>query len=63
MLKNVLESINDALSFIALVSGIALSVIGILTLGTHAVVLIATCSLVLGVGLSITLKLMNKKEK
>lgn len=62
MLKYILESINEVLSFIAVVSGIALSVIGIITLGTHAIALIATCSLILSIGVSITLKLMKKKE-
>lgn len=63
MLKNILKSINEVVSFIAVVSGITLSVIEMLTLGTHAVALIAICSLILSIGLSITLKMMVKKEE
>lgn len=63
MLKNILEIINDVVSFIAVISGTALSIIGMFAFGTHAVILIAICSLILSVGLSITLKMMVKKEE
>lgn len=59
MLKNILESINDVLGIVAVTSGTALAVIGMVMLGAHAVVLIATCSLVLNIGLTIALRLSN----
>lgn len=62
MLKNILEGANEVLSFIAVVSGIALAIIIIFSLGVRAIALISTCSLVLSIGISYTLKKINKRK-
>lgn len=56
MLKNLLEGANEVLSFIAVVSGIALAIIIMFSLGVRTIALISTCSLVLSIGISYTLK-------
>lgn len=62
MLKNILEGANEVLSFIAVVSGIALAIIIMFSLGVRAIALISTCSLVLSIGISYTLKKINKRK-
>ena len=62
MIKNILESVNEVVSFIAVISGTALFIIGIFSLGIHTIALIATCSFVLSIGISYTLKMINKQK-
>jgi presenilin-like A22 family membrane protease len=62
MLKNILEGANEVLSFIAVVSGIALAIIIMFSLGVRTIALISTCSLVLSIGISYTLKKINKQK-
>lgn len=62
MLKNILEGANEVLSFIAVVSGIALAIIIMFSLGVRTIALISTCSLVLSIGISYTLKKINKRK-
>lgn len=62
MLKNILVIIYETSSSIAVISGIALSIIGMLKLGTWPLILIGICSLVLSIGVFITLKMMDKKR-
>lgn len=61
-MKDVLESLKDCFGIIAATSAFAASVFGILRFGEWAVLLIAFCSLLLYIGISITIK-MIKNEK
>lgn len=60
-MKNVLESLKDCFGIIAAMSAFAASVFGILRFGEWAVLLIAFCSFLLYIGISVTLKMTNKK--
>ena len=59
-MKDVLKSLKECFGIIAATSAFAASVFGIMRFGEWAVLLIAFCSLLLYIGISITIKLINK---
>lgn len=62
-MKDLLESLKDALGTIAVVFACAASVFCVLRFGEWTVLLIAICAFILYAGLSVTLKLMDKENK
>lgn len=63
MLKKILNWINDVLFIIAYASITTFAVIGLVPLGVYAIVLIATCSLILHIGVTRTLKRMEMEDE
>lgn len=61
-MKDVLESLKDCFGIIAAASAFAASVFGILRFGEWAVLLIASCSLLLYIGISITIKMIKNEN-
>lgn len=61
-MKDLLESVKESLEIIAVVFACAASVFCVLRWGEFAVLLIAICAYVLYIGLSITIKRMDKEE-
>lgn len=61
-MKDVLETLKDCFGIIAATSAFAASVFGILRFGEWAVLLIAFCSLLLYIGISITIKMIKRNE-
>ena len=61
-MKDVLESLKECFGIISATSAFAASVFGILRFGEWAVLLIAFCSLLLYIGISITIKIIKRNE-
>ena len=59
-MKDILESLKECFGIIAATSAFAASVFGILRFGEWAVLLIAFCSFLLYIGISITIKMIKK---
>ena len=62
-MKDLLEALKDSLGVIAVVFACAASAFSAMNLGEFAVLLIAVCAFILHIGLSITIKRMDKEGK
>lgn len=62
-MKDVLEAVKESLGTISVVFACAASVFCVMRLGEWVTLLIAGCAYILYIGLSITIKRMDKEEK
>lgn len=62
-MKDILEAVKESLAIIAVIFACAVSIFCVIRLGEWITLLVAGCAYILYIGLTITIKRINKEEK